>query len=70
MEGGQTNRYKLAMHPYHGECESSLPIPDFGMGVSSGNSTIMSCFACNSHAMDRMGALISIYIYIYIIYRE
>mgnify|MGYP006152028555 CR=1 FL=1 len=62
MEGGNTKSFKLLIKPDHCNLTSGEPIPDFGMGVSSGNCTIMAFFACNRHAMDRVGALIFAYI--------
>ena len=61
MEGGNTKNFKLLIKPDLFDLKSGDPVPDFAMGVSSGNCTIMACFACNRHVMDRMGALIFAY---------
>ena len=62
MEGGSTRNYKVSINPEFCGCISGEPISDFGMGVSQGNNTVMACFACNRHAMDKMRALIFAYV--------
>ena len=56
VEGGNTKNFKILIKPELSDLKSGEAVPDFAMGVSSGNCTVMACFP-----MDRMGALIFAY---------